>query len=78
MNYRGAIRKTETQAGLSQSERLQNVRGAFQMAHPNELKGKDILLVDDVYTTGATVNEVTRVLKRALVGRIYIYTLARA
>lgn len=77
-NHLARIRKTEIQAGLSRADRLQNVRGAFQVHRPEALKGKDILLVDDVFTTGATVNEVTRVLKKAGVGRVFVFTLARA
>lgn len=71
-------KETEVQASKSKRERLKNVRGAFRVNRPEEWKGKDILLVDDVFTTGATVNEAARVLKKAKVGRVCVFTLARA
>src|SRR5690606_21217070 len=72
-------RKTRQQVGLSGDGRLRNVRGAFS-AHPRfleRLKGRPIVLVDDVYTTGATVKAVTRVLKRAGAGEVNVLTFAR-
>jgi ComF family protein len=56
------IRWTEPQVSLSATERADNVRGAFSLHEPGELKGKRVLLVDDVYTTGSTVKECCRVL----------------
>ncbi|MFQ5671748.1 MAG: ComF family protein [Nitrospinales bacterium] len=72
------IKKTEPQAGMSKGDRLQNVRGAFRVTRPEELKGRNILLVDDVFTTGATVNEAARVLKKSGARRVFVFTLARA
>lgn len=63
-------RETDQQAGLSREERLKNLRGAFAVRQPRrwqrpiELKGRRILLVDDVFTTGATTSECARVLRR--------------
>ncbi|HEV7254166.1 MAG TPA: ComF family protein [Mesorhizobium sp.] len=60
-------RRTRPQVGLSRAERERNLRGAFAVpaeAAPR-LRGKRVLLVDDVFTTGATVNAVARALKRA-------------
>lgn len=63
-------RETDQQAGLSRAERLKNLRGAFAMRTARwwqrspELKGRRILLVDDVFTTGATASECARVLRR--------------
>ena len=56
-------RATESQTGLSDHQRRQNVRGAFVVTSPEEIAGEDVLLVDDVFTTGATVAECTRVLR---------------
>ena len=63
-------RETEAQAGLDREERLKNLRGAFALQKPSrwrspiDLQGRRILLVDDVFTTGATTNECARVLRR--------------
>jgi len=63
-------RETEQQAGLSREERLKNLRGAFAVRPPRRwqpkisLQGRRILLVDDVFTTGATTSECARVLRR--------------
>lgn len=63
-------RETEPQAGLHRGERLKNLRGAFAVAKARfwrpqaDLQGRRILLVDDVFTTGATTNECARVLRR--------------
>lgn len=72
-------RKTRQQVGLSGDGRLRNVQGAFSV-HPRfleRLKGRPVVLVDDVYTTGATVKAVTRVLKRAGAGTVNVITFAR-
>lgn len=72
-------RKTRQQVGLSGDSRLRNVQGAFA-AHPRlpkRLRGRPIVLVDDVYTTGATVKAVTRVLKRAGADEVNVLTFAR-
>ena len=72
-------RKTRQQVGLSGDGRLRNVQGAFS-AHPRaleRLRGRPVVLVDDVYTTGATVKAVTRVLKRAGATEVNVLTFAR-
>jgi ComF family protein len=70
-------RATESQTGLSDHQRQQNVRGAFVVASPSEVAGEDVLLVDDVFTTGATVTECARVLRRAGADRVFVATVAR-
>ncbi len=72
------IRETLPQARRNREERLKNVKGAFAVVNPETVSQKNILLVDDVFTTGSTVNEVTRVLKKAKAGRVEVFTLARA
>jgi len=65
------------QVGLSYRERWENVKGIFRVKNPWELSGKKILLIDDVYTTGATSNECSRILREAGAEKIWVLTLAR-
>lgn len=69
---------TEPQTGLGRKERLQNVKNAFGVDDSSKIVGKKILLVDDVYTTGATANECTSVLLKAGAAHVDVLTLARA
>jgi ComF family protein len=71
-------RWTEPQTTLARAERRKNVRGAFSLLHPDGVKGQRILLVDDVFTTGATVNECARVLMKGGARWVDVLTLARA
>ena len=71
------VRYTVPQVGLNPKERRDNVRRAFAVPRPEEVKGKNVLLVDDLYTTGATVRECARVLKRAGARRVEVLTVAR-
>ena len=68
---------TLTQTGLDKGEREKNIKGAFEVVHRERLTGKKIILVDDVFTTGATVNECARTLRKAGTGDITVLTLAR-
>ncbi len=70
-------RATDSQTGLTRQQRIANLRGAFRVAAPNVVSGRDILLVDDVFTTGTTVSECTRVLRRAGAQRVWVATVAR-
>ncbi len=70
-------RWTEPQVSLKGRERLENVRRAFALADPGALRGRRVLIVDDVYTTGATANECARVLKQAGASQVLVLTLAR-
>ena len=72
------IRDTPPQAKKNRKERAKNVHGAFLVKEVEQVRGQDILLVDDVMTTGSTVNEVARVVKRAGANRVHVFTLARA
>jgi ComF family protein len=68
---------TLPQTGLDRTARKRNVKNAFAVSQPDKVKGKKVLLVDDVYTTGATVNECARILKKNGAKEIYVLTLAR-
>ncbi|MFB3887356.1 MAG: ComF family protein [Thermodesulfobacteriota bacterium] len=72
------VRPTLPQVSLSRVEREKEVRGSFEVAGGEDLEGKTILLVDDVYTTGATVNECSKVLRDAGAKRVDVFTLAHA
>ena len=72
------MRPTRPQVELGEKERRHNVAGAFRVTHPERVDGRRILLVDDVYTTGATVNECSRTLMRAGSASVDVLVLARA
>lgn len=72
------LRATDTQAGLSPRQRRLNVRGAFQVADAQAVRGRDVLLVDDILTTGATARAASLALKRAGAKSVWVATLARA
>ncbi len=72
------LRDTLPQVELSGEDRKKNVRGTFGIRNKGLIQGKNLLLMDDVFTTGATVRECCRVLKKAGAGDIYVITLATA
>ena len=72
------IRYTSPQTGLGKEERRKNVRNAFKLVHEDVVKGKTILLVDDVATTGNTLNECARTLKRSGSRDVFCLVFARA
>jgi ComF family protein len=71
-------RRTPSQGRLGVLARARNVRGAFVLRPGRSVKGKRLVLVDDVLTTGATVEECARVLRRGGAGFVGVLTLARA
>lgn len=72
------VRNTKTQTGLNSKERITNLSGAFQVLKPEYLKDFHCLLVDDVYTTGATTFELAQTLFKITGNPCGIVTLARA
>ena len=74
----GRQRATENQSGLTPRQRRRNLRGAFFIRQPEQIAGRSILLLDDIYTTGATARECTRTLLRAGAASVHVATLARS
>ena len=72
------LKATVTQAGLSNTARRRNVRQAFRCRRPGLVRGKQILLVDDVMTTGSTATACAQALKAAGAKRFTLLTVARA
>jgi ComF family protein len=64
-------------AGMDPTARTKSVSNAFDVTEPERVKGMTVLLVDDIYTTGATLNECARVLRKAGAKSIYAFTVAR-
>jgi ComF family protein len=71
-------RETASQTGLTRHQRRANVRGAFAVVKAERVKGRSILIVDDVMTTGTTAGECARVLRRAGAKEVFVATIARA
>ena len=75
LNALSRIKDTSTQTNLNFEERKENIKRAFKLVDKS-VKGKNILLIDDVYTSGATIKEACSVLNSASVNKIYVLTLA--
>jgi ComF family protein len=72
------IRDNAPQTSLPRAARLLNLRRSFDLRAPDKVRGQRVLIVDDVLTTGATLNECAKALRRAGSGDVYALTLARA
>lgn len=70
-------RDTKPQLELKVNERFKNVRDAFKVIGKEKIKDKNILLIDDVFTTGATVNECSRILKKEGARKVDVFVLSR-
>jgi ComF family protein len=73
----GRTRHTQPQVGLKPKERRDNVKGAFSVTDPALVKDKHVLLVDDLYTTGATAKECAKILLKAGACQVEVLTVAR-
>jgi hypoxanthine phosphoribosyltransferase len=72
------LRATESQAGLTFRQRRLNVRAAFSVSDPAAVTGKHVLVIDDIFTTGATARAAAQALARAGAASVWVATLARA
>jgi ComF family protein len=71
-------RETPSQTGLERTARWENMEGAFQLKPGFDVRGRNLLLIDDVFTTGATTNACARVLAKAGASRLAVLTVARS
>ncbi len=71
------IRYTSTQTRLDRHERMENLRGAFRVRQTSRVLNRHLILVDDVFTTGSTVDECARVLRQAGAASVRVVTVAR-
>lgn len=71
------IKNTKVQSTLSKNKRQENVRNVFEIINKEEIRNKKVILIDDIYTTGSTVNECARVLKKAGAKEIFVVTIAK-
>ena len=67
----------KTQSILSKKERIENVKNVYNIENKKELTNKNVLLIDDIFTTGATTNECSKILKLAGAKNVDILTLAK-
>jgi competence protein ComFC len=72
------VNSTMTQTRLTKQQRAENMRGAFAVRNGVKLNGEKIILVDDVFTTGATTNACAQVLRAAGAGDVCVWTVARS
>lgn len=71
------VRPTTSSRGMGRRARARNVKDAFRVAHPDAVRGRTIVLIDDVLTTGATANACARVLLRSGARAVHVLTWAR-
>ncbi len=71
------IKFTKTQKNLKKEQRLKNIQSAFEIISKTDIKNKNIILIDDVTTTGATLQEATKILKRNGANKVFCLTVAR-
>lgn len=71
------IKNNKTQSKLNQNERKENVKNVFEIENIKFIRNKNIIILDDIYTTGATVNEISKVLKNAGAKDILVLIIAK-
>ena len=70
------IKDTDSQASLTLQERRKNLQSSFKVLDKYAVRGKKILLIDDVMTTGSTANACTNALKKAHADKVFVLTIA--
>lgn len=76
-DYIVKVKETDRQKKLTAKERRENMKGVFDVIGADEIKKSSVLLIDDVFTTGATINECARVLKKAGARKVFSITAAQ-
>ena len=71
------IKDTKMQSSLTKIKRKENIKNAFKVNNKEELENKSIILFDDIYTTGSTAKECSRVLKKAGAKQILVLTISK-
>lgn len=75
-NIISRVKNTPTQTALTKRERQENLKGAFKLVcNKKEIENKNVLIIDDIFTTGATMEELSKVLKKARVKGVYCLTV---
>jgi len=72
------VKNTPSQTELTYEKRKENVQNIFEIKNPQKINGKNIILVDDVFTTGATLNEAVKILKSNGAKKIIAFVIAKA
>ena len=72
------VKETKEQKLLGMEERMKNILDAFEIKNKEKLFKKNILLIDDVYTTGATINECKKNIEKCNINKIYLLTIAKS
>lgn len=65
------------QSKLNKEERIENIKNAYEIKNKQLLENKKILLIDDIYTTGSTVNECSKIIRQAKPNKIGVFVLAK-
>lgn len=71
------VKETRNQTKLSRMERMTNLKGIFEYVSEDKITGKNILIIDDVFTTGATTNEIAKVLRKHRPAKIFVLTAGK-
>ncbi len=71
------IKNTKTQSTLSLKERYRNIKNVFLVKNTYKIKDKKIIVFDDIYTTGATANEISKILKQAGAKKVLVLVIAK-
>jgi len=71
------VKNNKPQSSLHYEQRLENVKNVYKVQNEQKIQGKNIVLFDDIYTTGATVNECGRILKQAGAKKVGVLTIAK-